>query len=144
MKFIRTPREFTKENMPENFLRETLSIAGCHKLPTWEDQYSIDDFTIVPKFHGTNGPSTALPWKEDLIKSGYTKELSCVYIYLKNFDSVAIIYNSGRLKGQYVKEDVDGVFTIIRDHDCTIDPLRWVALLLEYDFITYDYLDTVH
>lgn len=137
MKLVRTEKQFVKENFNEDLLRRTVSIAGLHKLPLWETHYSLDDFVMVEQFRGVRNGGTIHPWDDNYIKEGYVKEISSLTIYLKGFDTAAVIYSDGRVQGHYVKQeysdDTEVVNFKIKGRNYAAQYIKWVNLLLEYD-----------
>lgn len=60
MKVTRTSKEFSREKMPLDFLRRTLSIAGLHKAPL---KFELEDFIIEEHYRAESDKGTISPWE---------------------------------------------------------------------------------
>ena len=125
MKLIRTEKQFTKENMPLDFLRRVLSLAGLHSIPL---KLELENFTIEEKFRGESKTGHKNPWEDGDEEKGWIKTHYLTHIeHNTGFDTYAYIFTkTGKLQGYY-KKSVNTQFAP--------DNLEWTILLLEYGFL---------
>lgn len=125
MELLRTDKEFSKENMPLDFLRRALSIAGLHSSPL---KFNYEDFEVVENYKGVKGCGSVYPWSDEKIKEGYVKVRSTTNIeHNKGFDCFCYISETnGKIQGFY-KES--------KNNQYSPDSVKWCNLLLEYGFL---------
>ena len=82
MKLIRTDKEFSKENLPLDFLRRATSIGGVHPSPL---KYEIKDFEVIESWKGVKPGSSIHPWNDEHAKEGWDKGRDKSTTRWKNF-----------------------------------------------------------
>lgn len=124
-KIARTQKEFCKENMPLDFLRRALAIAG---LDSCVLKYELEDFIIEESWEGDTGNGSVSPWRDEFAEKGWIKTRSNTDIkHTRGFDTFAVIFcKHARIQGYY-KDSFKNQYTP--------DSVKWVNLLLEYDFV---------
>ena len=126
LSLIRTEKEFSKENLPLDFLRRALSIAGLNSIPL---KFELEDFELEECWEGFKPGGTRSPWSDDCIKEGWEKRRSATRIkHKRSFDTFATIFEQkGTIQG-YFKESLNRQYAGSQ--------LDWVNLLIEYGFVT--------
>ena len=124
MKLIRSEKEFTKDNMPNDFVTRAYSLAGKHSSPLkWNEQ----DYKIIEQWKGIKPGGSVFPWKDEFLENGYKKIRSGVNIKTnRGFDTDIIIFENGSIQGYY-KETHNSQYAA--------NPIEWCNLLLEYEFL---------
>lgn len=124
---IRTEKEFTKANLPLDFLRRATALGGVHGRPL---HFNEEDFEIVELWQGVHptGGST-VPWSDEDAERGFVKKRFGVRVNNNtDFDTNITIFESGRLQGFFKSGKLQ----------YAIDHIDWCNLLLEYRFLTFN------
>lgn len=133
MKIKRTEKQFTKENLPIDFIKEAMSIACAE---SYVHKYEDNLFEVNVEFGGIIGEATTVtPWRDELLQKGYTKVVRSVELTINNsFDSYAVIFNRpASIQGYFYSGEE-------REMDmkrivCQVNTVRWTNLLLKYGFL---------
>lgn len=126
-KLVRTDKEFTKENLPTDFLRRATAIGGLHGKPL---HFEEKDFEVEERWRGVGENGSTYPWKDEHEKQGFVKTRNGVWI--KNhtdFDTNVTISEEGRLQGYFKTRG---------NPNNAPDPIEWCNLLLEYGFLKFE------
>lgn len=123
---VRTNKPFSKENLTLDFMRRATALGGLHGKPL---RFNYNDFEVEERWKGVSesGTSSTFPWNDADTERGFIKVRNGVRINNKtSFDTNILIFEDGTLQG-YFKES--------SNHNYAPNPVQWVNLLLEYEFL---------
>ena len=125
LQLVRTDKEFTKENLPLDFLRRATAIGGLHNRPL---EFKEEDFEVEERWKGVSLNGLTYPWKDEHEQKGFVKSRNGVWIRNNtDFDTNVTISEEGRLQGYFKTRG---------NTNHAPDPIEWCNLLLEYGFLT--------
>lgn len=124
-KLVRTEKEFTKENLPLDFLRRATSLGGLHGRPL---KMKEEDFEVEERWKGVSADGgTKYPWRDGDETKGFVKTRNGVWIKNKtDFDTNVTVSEDGRLQGYFKSKG---------NLNASPDQIEWCNLLIEYGFL---------
>lgn len=126
LQLVRTDKEFTKENLPLDFLRRATAMGSLHNRPL---EFKEEDFEVEEKWKGVSLNGSTYPWKDEHEKEGFVKSRNGVWIRNNTeFDTFVTVSEGGRLQGYFKSTKKPNIYPP--------NPVEWCNLLIEYGFLT--------